>query len=94
MYSVERFATISWSPIAQGRGCFGPAQRTHGTPTSWTSKCWRPELETGMGRKIVVDIGLATQVLHAVLGGLKSFATSTSIPISPARSRRPRLSLG
>jgi 6-pyruvoyltetrahydropterin/6-carboxytetrahydropterin synthase len=46
---------------------FGPAQRTHGATYVVDLELRRPELD---GDGIVVDIGLATQVLHAVLGEL------------------------
>ena len=46
---------------------FGPAQRTHGATYVVDLEMRRPELD---GDGIVVDIGLATQVLHAVLGEL------------------------
>jgi 6-pyruvoyltetrahydropterin/6-carboxytetrahydropterin synthase len=46
---------------------FGPAQRTHGATYVVDLEMRRPELDRD---GIVVDIGLATQVLHAVLGEL------------------------
>ena len=46
---------------------FGPAQRTHGATYVVDLEMRRPELD---GDGIVVDIGLATQVLHAVLAEL------------------------
>jgi 6-pyruvoyl-tetrahydropterin synthase len=46
---------------------FGPAQRLHGATYVVDLELRRPELDAD---GIVVDIGLATQVLHAVLGEL------------------------
>jgi 6-pyruvoyltetrahydropterin/6-carboxytetrahydropterin synthase len=46
---------------------FGPAQRLHGATYVVDLECRRPDLDAdGM----VVDIGRATEVLRAVLGGL------------------------
>jgi 6-pyruvoyl-tetrahydropterin synthase len=50
----------------QGR-VFGPAQRMHGATYVADLELRRAELDAD---GIVVDIGLATQVLHAVLGEL------------------------
>jgi len=46
---------------------FGPAQRMHGATYVVDLELRRPELDAD---GIVVDIGLATQVLHTVLGEL------------------------
>jgi 6-pyruvoyl-tetrahydropterin synthase len=46
---------------------FGPAQRMHGATYVVDLELSRAELDAD---SIVVDIGLATQVLHAVLGDL------------------------
>jgi len=46
---------------------FGPAQRMHGATYVVDLEMRRAELD---GDGIVVDIGLATQVLHTVLAGL------------------------
>ena len=46
---------------------FGPAQRMHGATYVVDLEMRRPELDAN---GIVVDIGLATQVLHTVLGEL------------------------
>jgi 6-pyruvoyl-tetrahydropterin synthase len=46
---------------------FGPAQRLHGATYVVDLELRRPELDAD---GIVVDIGLATQVLHTVLGEL------------------------
>ena len=46
---------------------FGPAQRVHGATYVVDLEMRRPELDAD---GIVVDIGLATQVLHTVLGEL------------------------
>jgi 6-pyruvoyltetrahydropterin/6-carboxytetrahydropterin synthase len=46
---------------------FGPAQRLHGATYVVDLEFRRPELDPD---GIVVDIGLATQVLHTVLGEL------------------------
>jgi 6-pyruvoyl-tetrahydropterin synthase len=46
---------------------FGPAQRMHGATYVVDLELRRPELDAD---GIVVDIGLATQVLHVVLGEL------------------------
>src|SRR5690242_9435509 len=46
---------------------FGPAQRLHGATYVVDAAFRRPELDAD---NIVVDIGLATQELHAVLGEL------------------------
>ena len=49
------------------RQVFGPAQRMHGATYVVDLELRRAALDAD---GIVVDIGLATQVLHAVLGGL------------------------
>jgi 6-pyruvoyl-tetrahydropterin synthase len=46
---------------------FGPAQRLHGATFVVDATFRRPELDAD---NIVVDIGLATEQLHAVLGAL------------------------
>jgi 6-pyruvoyl-tetrahydropterin synthase len=46
---------------------FGPAQRLHGATFVVDVEFWRTELDAD---GIVVDIGRATEVLHALLAGL------------------------
>ena len=46
---------------------FGPAQRLHGATYVVDLECRRPELDAN---GMVVDIGLATEVLHATLAVL------------------------
>lgn len=46
---------------------FGPAQRLHGATYVVDVEFRRPELDTD---GIVVDIGLALETVHAILGGL------------------------
>jgi len=46
---------------------FGPAQKLHGATYVVDAKFRRPELDAD---GLVVDIGLATQVLHDVLGAM------------------------
>lgn len=55
---------------------FGPAQRLHGATYVVDLEFRRPELDAD---GIVVDIGLATQLLHAVLGEL-NFRNLDEVP--------------
>ena len=64
---------------------FGPAQRLHGATFVVDATFRRPDLDAD---NIVVDIGLATQELHAVLADLTT-ATSTTSPPSPAPTPPP-----
>jgi 6-pyruvoyl-tetrahydropterin synthase len=66
MYSVNVRDHFMIAHSFQGRG-FGPAQRMHGATYVVDLELRRSELDAD---GIVVDIGLATQVLHTVLGEL------------------------
>ena len=66
MYSVNVRDHFMIAHSFQGP-VFGPAQRMHGATYVVDLELRRPELD---GDGIVVDIGLATQVLHVVLGEL------------------------
>jgi 6-pyruvoyl-tetrahydropterin synthase len=66
MYSVNVRDHFMIAHSFQGR-VFGPAQRMHGATYVADLELRRAELDAD---GIVVDIGLATQVLHAVLGEL------------------------
>ncbi len=66
MYSVNVRDHFMVAHSFQGP-VFGPAQRLHGATYIVDLELRRPELDPD---GIVVDIGLATQVLHEVLGAL------------------------
>lgn len=66
MYSVNVRDHFMIAHSFQGQ-VFGPAQRMHGATYVVDLELRRSELD---GDGIVVDIGLATQVLHTVLGEL------------------------
>jgi 6-pyruvoyltetrahydropterin/6-carboxytetrahydropterin synthase len=66
MYSVNVRDHFMIAHSFQGQ-VFGPAQRLHGATYVVDLEMRRPELDAD---GIVVDIGLATQVLHTVLGEL------------------------
>lgn len=66
MYSVNVRDHFMIAHSFQGQ-VFGPAQRMHGATYVVDLTLHRPELDAD---GIVVDIGLATQVLHTVLGEL------------------------
>lgn len=66
MYSVNVRDHFMIAHSFQGP-VFGPAQRLHGATYVVDLELRRPELDDD---DIVVDIGLASQVLHAVLGEL------------------------
>ena len=66
MYSVNVRGHFMIAHSFQGQ-VFGPAQRMHGATYVVDLELRRSELD---GDGIVVDIGLATQVLHTVLGEL------------------------
>ena len=66
MYSVNVRDHFMIAHSFQG-SVFGPAQRMHGATYVVDLELRRAELD---GDGIVVDIGLATQVLHVVLGEL------------------------
>jgi 6-pyruvoyltetrahydropterin/6-carboxytetrahydropterin synthase len=66
MYSVNVRDHFMIAHSFQGQ-VFGPAQRMHGATYVVDLELRRPELDAD---GIVVDIGLATQVLHTVLGEL------------------------
>lgn len=66
MYSVNVRHHFMVAHSFQGE-IFGPAQRMHGATYVVDLEMRRPELDSD---GIVVDIGLATRVLHTVLGEL------------------------
>jgi 6-pyruvoyl-tetrahydropterin synthase len=66
MYSINVRHHFMVAHSFQGE-VFGPAQRMHGATYVVDLEMRRAELD---GDGIVVDIGLATQVLHTVLGEL------------------------
>ena len=66
MYSVNVRDHFMIAHSFRGK-VFGPAQRMHGATYVVDLELRRPELDAD---GIVVDIGRATQVLHAVLGEL------------------------
>ena len=65
--SASPSATTSWSPTASAARSSGPRSACTARRSSWTPRSAAPELDAD---NIVVDIGLATQELGAVVGEL------------------------